>query len=78
MLTFKNEKLHPSYRVFKKSCVVSKFTATIVSRTLISNCNPSPVSRRATPLDYYWLGIFCTTNSSPALARERLQNLENS
>ena len=34
------------------------------------HCNPSHIP--------YWLVIFCTTNSSRVLARERWQTVENS
>ena len=42
------------------------------------HCNPSPAGRRATHAHkrYDWLAIFCTTNGSPVLARERLQKFE--
>ena len=52
------------------------------------HCNPSPAyiavrdlqsSQRNAVYNYsYWLVIFCTTNSSRVLARERWQTFENS
>ena len=62
------------YRVFIKNCVFSQFTAThpllegeqlIWSEILVYSHS-------------YWLAIFFPTNSSPVLARERSQNIENS
>ena len=58
------------YRVFIRNCVFSQFTAT----------HPLHVGEQFIWVysHSYWLAIFCTTNSSPVLARERSQNIENS
>ena len=53
-----------TYRVFRKNCVFSQFTAT----------PPSPTSLQMT----FKAGHFCTTNSSRVLARQRWQTFENS
>ena len=62
------------YRVFIKNCVFFKFTANHPLHEgdqLI--CFEIWVYSHS-----YWLTFFCTTNSSPVLARERSQNIVNS
>ena len=62
-----------TYRVFIKNCVF-----------LPVHRIPSPAFKRATyPRERvyshsYWLTTFCTTNSSPVLAKQRSQNIEHS
>ena len=65
---------HNTYRVFIKYCVFSQFTATPPSRLhRFKALNAMQVYSHS-----YWLVIFCTTNSSRVLARERWQTYENS
>ena len=60
------------YRVFRKNCVFSQLTATSLSETFKA-LNEMRVYSHSFPLV-----IFCTTNSSRVVARERWQTFENS
>ena len=67
------------YRVFRKNCVCSQFTATPPSPASLCCKRFSKLSNAMRVYSHsYWLVIFCTTNSSRVLARERWQTFENS
>ena len=65
------------YRVFRKNCVFSQFTATPPSPTSLLDTFKA-LNAEQVYSHSYWLEIFCTTNSSRVLARERRQTFENS
>ena len=65
------------YRVFRKNCVFSQFTATPPSPTFLWETLKALNAMRVYSHSY-WLVIFCTTNSSRVLERERWQTFENS
>ena len=63
-----------NYRVFRKKCIFSRFTATPPSPTCSKR--PSKLAMRVYSHSY-WLVIFCTTNCSRVLARESWQTFAN-
>merc|ERR1712105_56655 len=65
------------YRVFRKNCVISHFTATPPSSTSLYEAFKILNAMRVYSHSY-WLVIFCTTNNSRVLARERWLSFENS
>ena len=68
-----------SYRVFRKNCGFSQFTATPPSPTSLAVRDlQSSKQRNASVQSLLLADNFCTTNSSRVLARERWQNFENS
>ena len=65
------------YRVFRKNCVCSQFTATPPSPASLCCKRFSKLSNAMRVYSHsYWLVISCTTNSSRVLARERWQTFE--
>ena len=66
-----------SYRVFRKNCVFSQFTANPYSPTSLKETCKALNAMRVYNHSF-WLVIVCTTNSSRVLARERWQSFENS
>ena len=67
-----------TYRVFRKNCVF--FHNSLQPLPRLHRCKrPSKLSNAIRVYSHsYWLVIFCTTNSSRVLARERWQIFENS
>ena len=64
--------LNVIYRVFIKNCVLSKFTATHPLHV-----GEQPICARDLSVQSLLLaGRFCTTNSSPVMARERSRNIK--
>ena len=65
------------YRVFRKNCIFSQFTATPPSSISLDETFKALNAMRVYSHSY-WQVIFCTTNSSRSLARERWQTSWNS
>ena len=65
--------------VQEKMCFFSQFTATHPSIANIAVIDLQSSQRNVSVQSHsYWLVIFCATNSSRVLARERWQAFENS
>ena len=65
------------YRVFRKNCVFSQFTATPPSPTTLWETFKALKAMRVYSHSY-WLVIFCTTTSNRVPERDRWQTFENS
>ena len=61
------------YRVFRKNCVFTQFTATLDSPTSLWESFKALNAIRRYSHSFFW-----TTNNNPVLARERWQTFENS